>query len=62
MLSAKIYTRVSGVIFLAIAVLHAVRLVRDWEAVIGGWSVPIWLSWVALVVAGYLAWVGLREK
>lgn len=62
MLSVKTYTRVSGVIFLAIAVLHAVRLLRGWEAVIGEWSVPGWASWVALVVAGYLAWVGLRGK
>ena len=55
-MSSKAYLLVSAVIFLAIAVLHLLRAVYGWEAVIGGWAVPMWLSWVSLVVAGYLAW------
>ena len=27
---------------------------------IGDWSVPMWFSWIALVVAGGLAFFGLR--
>jgi len=49
-----------GVIFLAIAVLHALRIIFGWEANIGGLAVPTWVSWVALVVAGYLANEGFR--
>jgi len=37
-----------------------VRIVLDWEAVIAGWVVPRWVSWVALVIAGYLGYEGLR--
>ena len=56
----KSYLSVTGVVFLLIAVLHVLRIVYGWEAVIGGWEVPIWLSWVALVVSGYLAWTAKR--
>jgi len=28
--------------------------------VIGSWTAPMWLSWIALVVAGGLSYFGLR--
>jgi hypothetical protein len=31
-----------------------------WEIVIGSWSVPMWVSWIGLVVAGALSFFGLR--
>jgi hypothetical protein len=31
----------------------------DWPIVIAGWIVPIWLSWLAFVIAGALGWFGL---
>ena len=51
---------VAGVIFAVVALLHLVRIYMDWLVVIGDWSVPIWVSWVAFVVAGGLAFFGLR--
>lgn len=56
----KHFTFVTGLIFLLIAILHVLRLVYGWKAVIGGWMVPMWLSWVALVIAAYLAYTGFR--
>jgi hypothetical protein len=32
----------------------------DWSVIIGDWSIPMWVSWVALIVAGGLSLVGLR--
>lgn len=52
----KTYVTVSGLIFLAIAVLHALRLYYGWDAVIGGVAIPLWASWVAVIVAGALAY------
>jgi hypothetical protein len=49
-----------GAIFTAIAVVHLLRLLFGWEAMIAGWPVPRWISWVALVVAGYLAFEAIR--
>ncbi len=30
-------------------------------AAIGGWTVPMWVSWIAFVVAGGLSYFGLRH-
>ena len=54
-MSQKTFIRVVGVIFAVIALLHGLRLVLGWSAVIGTWHVPVWVSWLALAVSGYLA-------
>ena len=58
----RTYARFTGAMFFVIAVLHLLRILYRWSAVLGGWSVPMWLSWVALVIAAYLAWLGLSRK
>ena len=52
----KGFHRVVAVVASIITVLHLLRLVYGWEAVIGGWMVPLWLSVVAVVLFGWLAW------
>jgi len=54
-MSQKTFSRVAGLIFLLIAVMHALRLAFRWEVVLNGWSVPMWVSAVAIVIAAYLA-------
>ncbi len=49
------YTIVSGVLFAIIAILHVFRVAYGWEAVIGGWTAPMWISWVAALIIGVLA-------
>ena len=56
----KFYFLATAIIFSVIAVLHLARLVLDWNAAIAGWSVPMWLSWVAIVVAVVFAYYGFR--
>jgi hypothetical protein len=56
----KTFSIVAGVIFAAVALFHLVRIYMDWPVMIGGWSVPMWVSWIGLVVAGGLAFFGLR--
>jgi len=51
----KTFSIVAGVIFAAVALLHLVRIYMDWPVMIGGWSVPMWVCWIGLVVAGGLA-------
>ena len=48
------YVVVSGVLFGVIAVLQAVRALNQWPVHVGGFEVPVWVSWVAMVVAGSL--------
>jgi hypothetical protein len=54
------FSLVAGVIFAVVALFHLVRIVGEWTIIIGDWSVPKSVSWVALIVAGGLALVGLR--
>lgn len=55
-MSNKSFSTVVGVVFSLIGLLHLVRAVYGWEALIGGWAAPLWASWVAVVVALYLAY------
>jgi len=43
-------------IFGIIAVLHLLRAIFGWPARIANFDVPLWLSYIAVVVAAYLAW------
>ena len=40
--------------------LNTVYALMDWPVMIGDWSVPMWASWIGLIVAGGLAFFGLR--
>lgn len=61
-MNQKTYNIVTGVIFLIIVILHLLRIILGWSATIGTIVIPIWLSWIALVVAGYLVYQGLKSK
>ena len=56
----KSFHSIAGVIFLAIAILHLVRIVYGWDAVIDKFEVPMWVSYVVVAVAGYLSYSGLH--
>ena len=49
----------AGAIFALVALAHLVRAVMGWPIVIAGWIVPIWLSWLAFVIAAALGYFGL---
>ena len=55
----KRFNMVAGVIFAAVALLHALRILMGWPVVIGGWMAPIWVSGIGLVVAGGLSYVAI---
>jgi len=59
-MDAKTFSLVAGLIFALVALLHLVRIFEEWPVIIGDWSVPKSVSWVALIVAGGLALLGLR--
>ena len=61
-MSQKTFSLAAAPIFAVIALLHLLRLVLGWDAMIGGWAVPTWLSWVALVIAASLAYQGFRLR
>lgn len=54
-MSQKAFIGVSGAIFGLIALLHLARLLYGWPVQIGIVTVPTWVSWLGLLVAGSLA-------
>lgn len=53
----RAYLVVSGLLFGAVSLLHILRLAYGWPVQIGGWTVPLGVSWIGLIVAGGLcAW------
>ena len=59
-MSIKTFSLVAGVVFAVVALVQILRIVMAWEVVIGGWAAPMWFSWIAVVVAGFLSFTGLR--
>ena len=53
-MTQRVFNLLAGVLFSVVAALHALRLLLHWEAVIGGWVVPSWVSIAGLCVAGVL--------
>jgi hypothetical protein len=56
----RAYLQISGALFGIIALAHLVRLFRHWPIELAGYMVPIWASWLGLVLAGALSIWALR--
>ena len=54
------YNIVTAALFLIVAVLHLLRVILGWPARIGGFDIPLWASWLGILVAGGLAYCGFR--
>ena len=61
-MSQKKFNSITAFVFLIIAVLHAARVIYAWKATIGGWAVPMWISYVAFIVAAGLSYYGLQHS
>ena len=59
-MSQKAFLKTAGAIFTLVGVLHVLRLLLGWEAVIGGWEVPHWVSGLAAVLAGCLGYTAFK--
>ena len=57
-MTQRTFSLITSVLFFLVALLHAVRLLRGWQVTIEGAVVPIWISWIGLVIAAYLAYQG----
>jgi hypothetical protein len=59
-MSSKKFLRLAGTIFALVALAHLLRIAMGWPVMIGTWSIPLWISWIALIGAGALSFLGLR--
>ncbi|MBI3046669.1 MAG: hypothetical protein HYY86_04000 [Candidatus Harrisonbacteria bacterium] len=59
-MSIKAFYSTVGAVFFLILVLHLARIIFGWNAVIGGVSIPMWASWIAVAVAAFLLYQGYK--
>jgi uncharacterized membrane protein YozB (DUF420 family) len=57
-----VFLLVTSSILALIALLHALRLLYGWNVTIGDWAVPVWVSALGFLIAGYLACQGFLIK
>ena len=57
-MSPKSYFLLTAIVFSIVSLIQLSRLVLGWQVVIDGWSAPMWVSWIAVVVAAVLAFFG----
>ena len=58
----KPFTTLAAIIFAIMALAHLYRLLRPFELVIGGWTAPLWISFVGVAVPALLAIMLWRES
>ena len=54
--------KVGAVIFGVVGFLHLLRSIFSWELVLGNFNVPLYFSYIAVIVAGYLSWYIYNES
>jgi hypothetical protein len=58
----KPFTTIAVAVFALVALLHLLRLFAGWEILVAGIVIPVWLSWIGLILAGGLAVMVWREN
>ncbi len=51
----KPFTTIAIGLFVLIALLHVVRLLFQWEVVVNGVIIPLWVSLIGFIISGALA-------
>jgi hypothetical protein len=57
----KPFTTLAIAIFTLVACLHVLRILMGWDVTIGGAVIPMWASYLGLLLAGGLAMMLWRE-
>jgi hypothetical protein len=59
-MTQQVFSLIAGILFLLMALVHFWRIVEGIDVILAGAAVPMWVSWIGLVVAALLAFYGLR--
>jgi hypothetical protein len=59
-MTQRTFFLIAAAVFSLIALGHAIRLLFGWHVMVESVVVPVWISWIGLAIAGYLAYQGFR--
>ena len=57
-MNKQTYFFISGLVFAIVAIVHLLRVINQFQVVIGTWSAPMIASWIGLIAAGILSYCG----
>lgn len=60
-MNRKTYATITATLFLVVGIVHLLRIILGWQVEIGSLSIPFWVSWLAVLVAGALAYFGFTQ-
>jgi len=49
-----------SVVFLIVGIMHGLRVLNGWEVQIANFAIPVWASYLGVIVAFFLAFQGFR--
>lgn len=58
----KAFLGISSFFFFAVAIIHLMRVLFNWNFVIGNYTIPEWMSIAAFVVLIYLSIMAFRFR
>ena len=58
---ARPFTWIASAIFALMALVHIYRLFTHFQIILGSHNIPMWCSYVAIVVTALLSWMLCRE-
>jgi hypothetical protein len=61
MTRSKPFTWIAAAIFALMAIVHVIRMFTHFQVVVGSHAIPMWVSYVAIVVTAFLSWMLCRE-
>ena len=53
----KTFTTIAVAVFALVAFVHILRLILGWEITVNHSIIPMWVSFLGLVIAAFLAWM-----
>ena len=62
LMSPKTYHLATGIFFVVIGILCLLRALMGWSVIANEAMIPMWVSWVGVVVFGYLAYHAFSTK
>lgn len=62
MTRSRPFTTIAAILFGLAVLVHLYRLFTQFQIVIGSHTIPLWCSYIAIVVAGLLSWGLFRES
>ena len=60
-MGSRPFTMIAALIFFAMALAHVYRLFTQFQLVIGSHTIPMWCSYIGIVVGAFLSWMLCRE-